>query len=324
MKFIIFLLSIVIAFEVSFAQSSRTTPTFTLFSDNNPNTPTEVLLILNKDSSYILMCCGGYSPQSAACVIKSKGKVKNSNLSGNLTTVNTEISSYKIETNTKHPLNAKYSNEILNITDVDVSELCGLNASFVNEYHKVTNEKTYHEILDIFSELMKGYAGNEDVFPILKNQMTLQTGSSADLTLKTDPEGDCFNPDINCSISKEHAKSLALFKSSKKTEAASSVMEFLHLNMIEFSTLTKESIAKLNDLCYFLEEGGKYREAANILREIVRLCPDRTVAYLNLADAYTGLQQNDKAKEYYLKYIELMKYNGKQKKIPQRVIDHCK
>ncbi|KMQ50410.1 hypothetical protein CHISP_2657 [Chitinispirillum alkaliphilum] len=54
---------------------------------------------------------------------------------------------------------------------------------------------------------------------------------------------------------------------------------------------------------------------------MLKAFPERTVAHLNIADAYLGLGQQEKVSEYFKKYSELMKRDGREKRIPQRVFD---
>lgn len=76
-----------------------------------------------------------------------------------------------------------------------------------------------------------------------------------------------------------------------------------------------------NDYGFFLEQGKKYKEAIDVLNAVLFHAPERTVAYINLGDAYWGLKDKKNAKEAYKKYIELMKENGKEKKIPKRALN---
>lgn len=89
--------------------------------------------------------------------------------------------------------------------------------------------------------------------------------------------------------------------------------------------LNIENIEESNNVAYFLEQLGAYKESIILLKEILIKQPDRLVAYLNLADAYWGLNNKGEAKKSYQKYIALMKSQGKDlKKIPQRVYDRIK
>ncbi len=101
------------------------------------------------------------------------------------------------------------------------------------------------------------------------------------------------------------------------------------LNDIEFYNLVYENciydktVQKINDLAYFYskQENINYDVLIQIYSDITSLYPNRTVAYLNLGDAYLGINNKEKAKANYEKYIELMKKSGKEVKIPKRVLE---
>ncbi|RON51136.1 hypothetical protein BK665_20335 [Pseudomonas frederiksbergensis] len=76
-----------------------------------------------------------------------------------------------------------------------------------------------------------------------------------------------------------------------------------------------------NDLGFLFEESGHYGEAVELLSYVIANHPDRTVAYLNLADAYWGLGNKKQAAENYNKYNSLMIQSGKTAKVPKRVIE---
>ncbi|WP_378184182.1 hypothetical protein [Aquimarina sp. SS2-1] len=61
-----------------------------------------------------------------------------------------------------------------------------------------------------------------------------------------------------------------------------------------------------------------------LLEKIVEEVPDRTVAYINLGDAYWGLQEKEKTQKAYNIYVEQMKTKGKETKIPKRVLERLK
>lgn len=94
-----------------------------------------------------------------------------------------------------------------------------------------------------------------------------------------------------------------------------------YLNYIEINV---RSVQKYNDIAFFLLEAGRCQQARYILENIVYKFPRRTVAYLNLADAYFCLYERDSALKMYKKYIELMKASGKESKIPKRVFERIK
>ena len=95
----------------------------------------------------------------------------------------------------------------------------------------------------------------------------------------------------------------------------------LYLNYIK---INKKNIQKFNDIGFFLNEAGNYLEASYFLENVTAFSPNRTVAYINLGDAYWGLKQMSKAKKAYQKYISLMKASGKEAKIPKRVWERIK
>ncbi len=113
-----------------------------------------------------------------------------------------------------------------------------------------------------------------------------------------------------------HSNSLSLFKSGAKSAAAHTLLKAVGPKPW---TIDNSNVGIFNDLGFFLEESGRYQESVDVLLAVVAKFPDRTPAYLNLADAYDGLKNNDKAKENYKRYADLMTKAGKQAKIPKRV-----
>lgn len=111
---------------------------------------------------------------------------------------------------------------------------------------------------------------------------------------------------------------IRLFKSGKKLEAAQTLLKAVGPKPW---SIDNNNVGIFNDLGFFLEETGQFRDAVDVLADVIVKFPDRTPAYLNIADAYAGLKNNDKAKENYKKYMDLMTKAGKQGKVPKRVID---
>ncbi len=95
-------------------------------------------------------------------------------------------------------------------------------------------------------------------------------------------------------------------------------------SILRYVGISSNNVQKLNDIAFFLLEAGNCQEATNILENVIYKFPNRTVAYINLGDAYWGLGEQKQAKEAYENYIELMKTNGKESKIPQRVYERIK
>lgn len=82
-----------------------------------------------------------------------------------------------------------------------------------------------------------------------------------------------------------------------------------------------KNITHFNDIGYFLEQVNENKEASAVLERVINANPNRTVAYINLGDAYWGLNMKLQAKQAYLTYIEQMKASGNEVKIPARVND---
>ncbi len=80
-------------------------------------------------------------------------------------------------------------------------------------------------------------------------------------------------------------------------------------------------LTTFNDIGYYLEQSGLYEEAIYLLEKIINQHPDRTVAYINLGDAYWGLGDKDKAQQAYKTYVKQMKANAKGTKIPKQVLE---
>lgn len=83
--------------------------------------------------------------------------------------------------------------------------------------------------------------------------------------------------------------------------------------------IINDNLSEINNIAYYLEQAEAYPEAILLLEKIIAQYPSRTVAYINLGDAYWGLNQHDKAKKSYNAYIIQMKEKNKESKIPQRV-----
>lgn len=89
--------------------------------------------------------------------------------------------------------------------------------------------------------------------------------------------------------------------------------------------ISNGNIIVYNDIAFYLLDTGQLQFSLELINEILKISPSRTVAWLNLADNYWQLDEKSKAKEAYEKYIELMKSQNKDlSKIPQRVYDRSK
>lgn len=91
--------------------------------------------------------------------------------------------------------------------------------------------------------------------------------------------------------------------------------------VLRYVGIEESNVQHLNDIGFFILKAGKCRDAIIILEDIIKSFPARTVAYLNLGDAYQCDGNIEDAKEMYQKYIDRMKFSGKEAKIPRRVLE---
>lgn len=76
-----------------------------------------------------------------------------------------------------------------------------------------------------------------------------------------------------------------------------------------------------NDLGFLFEQAGYFNEAIELLNKVITEQPNRTVAYLNLADSYWAANDTTQATVMYKKYLAQMRNQGKTDKVPKRVIE---
>ncbi|MCI0501482.1 MAG: tetratricopeptide repeat protein [Epsilonproteobacteria bacterium] len=93
------------------------------------------------------------------------------------------------------------------------------------------------------------------------------------------------------------------------------------LSIDSFMITKSEDVEKYNNMAYFIQQFGANKESAFLLEKIIAKFPDRTVAYLNLGDAYWGMGDKVKAISVYQTYIHQMKQKGLEAKIPKKVLE---
>lgn len=100
--------------------------------------------------------------------------------------------------------------------------------------------------------------------------------------------------------------------------------EYVLNYLLENIPIDSKNLSKYNDIAYYLKQSKLYNASVFLLEEVISTFPDRTVAYINLGDAYKGLNNNEKANKAYERYVALMKRNDKENEIPQKVWDNIK
>ncbi|WP_337045274.1 tetratricopeptide repeat protein [Emticicia sp. 17c] len=83
---------------------------------------------------------------------------------------------------------------------------------------------------------------------------------------------------------------------------------------------TPDSIEFFNNLGFYLEEINMNKEAIYLLNIVIGFDKFRTVAYLNLGDAYWAAKDFVRAKEMYKIYQKQMQNNRSEDRIPDRVL----
>ena len=112
------------------------------------------------------------------------------------------------------------------------------------------------------------------------------------------------------------------YQKTKKTQISQNTDKILLIDNIFLGS--KKEVSRYNNMAYFLQQYGANKEAIYLLEKIIKKYPNRTVAYINLGDAYWGLEDKEKAKQAYETYIKQMKEKGKDKKIPKKVLERAK
>ncbi|MBU9676380.1 tetratricopeptide repeat protein [Burkholderia multivorans] len=85
-----------------------------------------------------------------------------------------------------------------------------------------------------------------------------------------------------------------------------------------------DNVEDVNNLAFFLEKYKRNSEAAQLLQSLVKKFPNRTVARLNLADAYWEIDVKELATPEYREYRRQMNLKGLSAKIPPRIMDRAK
>jgi hypothetical protein len=76
---------------------------------------------------------------------------------------------------------------------------------------------------------------------------------------------------------------------------------------------------KYNDIAFYWQKAGYDEDAIWLLNKIINTSPNRTAAYLNIADSLWNSSKTEESIKNYKTYIEQMKAKKKEHLIPQRV-----
>ncbi|BDM65253.1 hypothetical protein NFHSH190041_27050 [Shewanella sp. NFH-SH190041] len=93
------------------------------------------------------------------------------------------------------------------------------------------------------------------------------------------------------------------------------------IHLVKEIPITNKNIATYNNIAYYvyINDHSNAKVAIYILEHVIKKSPNRSVAYLNIADAFLSEKNYSKATEMYKKYVSILKAKGKEDKIPKRV-----
>jgi len=303
-KFLIFLYILSIL-QIAVCETDQYLPDLFMYSDAN----TDVMLLYSiKPNTFIVFGYGGNKSGYKNCVFKAEGTVEFPYFSGFLKPIKTDIISISFENNTKYEFSGIMQNEFFSVLSSNVYNECGSNYTFNRCYNQIVNKWAIRNKLLVFKNLLDGNIGNDKVLATIKS------------ILSQYPSEKIFKHQLDSIYDNAY-----IFYLNHNFEAsADEVLNFTKAHTLDNSVITEDNIGKVNDLAFFLEQGKKYDEAITILNRVINFAPLRVVAYVNLGDAYYGINSVQNAKESYLKYIDLMKNEGKESKIPKRVFERVK
>ncbi len=290
-KTVLILLGIV--FISSYASGS---PVFRIYQSERST----LLLQGDKDSTLLLFAYGGGLTEYADCAIQAECTIVDDTLlQGILVDVDVNIATYYI-TGKNYPISGIIRGDKLVLSRIKQKGFCAEDISFIDEYTELTKIWKITNAIEEMKEIMHT-PSSDTVFKELKA---------------------ATQQDIFLALFNEHYKeALQLYKASKKKDAAKLVHDFFMIRGgYDSIVLSKEYLTELNDLAFFLEQGGMYTRAIPHLYQILKIAPNRTVAYLNMGDAYVGYGDTTKAQEFYDTYISQMKEKGMENKIPARLL----
>lgn len=120
---------------------------------------------------------------------------------------------------------------------------------------------------------------------------------------------------------KDYLRQMNIFSDQKNLEKLELYGDPIIIDhLMDIIKINENNLSTYNDIAHYLEQGRAYKESVSLLEKIITEFPERTVAYINLGDAYWELKNMKNAKEAYRKYLEQMESQDKLDKIPSRII----
>ncbi|NUU38175.1 tetratricopeptide repeat protein [Pseudomonas sp. C2B4] len=104
-------------------------------------------------------------------------------------------------------------------------------------------------------------------------------------------------------------------------EAVSSYLGSERINQLDVDfPVSKSTVVAYNDFGYALGRSGENDLAYKVLKKVEKVSPGRVVLKLNIADVLWGFDK-EQSRIYYKEYVGLMKKAGKEKLIPEEVLE---
>lgn len=242
--------------------------------------------------------------------------------------INNQIN-IKIESYDK-TLNIKQLNFIMNqLSDVEID--CLNKVIIIRYYESIGNQhiQTVHVLEKkegklFFKKIYRFESNRNEVNlygAILVHQVNDYIGVEPNVIMTDIYNFNGFQQELIPTIDKYYDSITLLFKDKNYEKLSLWTNSVVISHIVNIVEINKFNISKYNDIAYYLEQSGAYIEAIFLLEKIIKQSPNRTVAYINLGDAYWGNNEQEKAKNAYNEYLELMKVNGKEHKIPERVFN---
>ena len=192
-----------------------------------------------------------------------------------------------------------------------------------NVLQVVNNESCDHSVVSV-EEVPKSLIGEMSLASFDGRKVFEQL---SDLRIKSADDNKKL---MMTDVAEQLDKALALYRKGQ-TEAVSTVMANFLMDGGSGHCYPHSYIAQKydfaqspgwsNDVGFLLGESGYYDESIELLNAVIARNPARTVAYLNLADSYWGMNDKVRAVRAYKKYASLMSGAGKASKIPARLIE---
>lgn len=230
------------------------------------------------EGRYILIAIAGGQPLGAAtagdCVIVARGVEENNKLMGVLIPFKSAYFSYDQVLSEERSIVLEMKDDAVVLEDVDTLGICGLEVSFIDIYHRVSESSGKYK--DNYLELLS---------------------LARDISMSKYREKDLIGA---IETAKPYAENLPLEWLNEPRQGE---------NLSEF----------INNYAFFLQSAGQPEAAIKLLKNLVSLKPRRTVAWLNLADAYWDARQFNNARSCYAKYKKIMEESKKSSAVPARV-----